>query len=89
MIQVVYDPKFAYNFMYTYNRNKFFRGEIDKYTWVAQRPSYLSSELNTVFLYANMARRQEIYDDRIRKWRLYYDLLSLSRDFNERTRVPA
>ena len=57
------------------NRSKFFRGEIDKYTWVAPGSSYLPSELNAAFLYAQMCRAQEICDDRMRSWNLYYELL--------------
>lgn len=57
------------------NRSKFFRGEIDKYTWVAPGSSYLPSELNAAFLYAQMCKAQEIYDDRMRSWNLYYELL--------------
>ena len=57
------------------NRSKFFRGEIDKYTWVAPGSSYLPSELNAAFLYAQMCRAREINDDRMRSWNLYYELL--------------
>ena len=57
------------------NRSKFFRGEIDKYTWVAPGSSYLPSELNAAFLYAQMCKAQEICDDRMRSWNLYYELL--------------
>ncbi|MCR5357957.1 MAG: dTDP-4-amino-4,6-dideoxygalactose transaminase, partial [Lachnospiraceae bacterium] len=57
------------------NRSKFFRGEIDKYTWVAAGSSYLPSELNAAYLYAQMVKAQEIYDDRMRSWDRYYELL--------------
>lgn len=57
------------------NRSKFFRGEIDKYTWVAPGSSYLPSELNAAFLFAQMEKAQEIYDDRMRSWKRYYELL--------------
>ena len=57
------------------NRSKFFRGEIDKYTWVAPGSSYLPSELNAAFLYAQMERAQDIFDDRMKSWNLYYKLL--------------
>ena len=57
------------------NRSKFFRGEIDKYTWVAPGSSYLPSELNAAFLFAQMEKSQEIYDDRMRSWNKYYELL--------------
>ena len=57
------------------NRSRFFRGEIDKYTWVAPGSSYLPSELNAAFLYAQLCKAQEIYDDRMKSWNLYYELL--------------
>jgi len=58
------------------NRSKFFRGEIDKYTWVSAGSSYLPSELNAAYLYAQLEQAQKIYDDRMRSWNLYYELLS-------------
>lgn len=54
------------------NRSKFFRGEIDKYTWVDAGSSYLPSELNAAYLYAQLERAQEILDDRMRIWNTYY-----------------
>ena len=57
------------------NRSRFFRGEIDKYTWVAPGSSYLPSELNAAFLYAQMQKAQVIFDDRMRSWNKYYELL--------------
>lgn len=58
------------------NRSKFFRGEIDKYTWVALGSSYLPSELNAAYLYAQILKVQQIYNDRMRSWRQYYELLT-------------
>ncbi len=58
------------------NRSKFFRGEIDKYTWVSAGSSYLPSELNAAYLYAQLEQAQMIYDDRMSSWNLYYELLS-------------
>ena len=58
------------------NRSKFFRGEIDKYTWVSLGSSYLPSELNAAYLYAQLLRAQEVYDDRMRSWNLYRQLLT-------------
>ncbi|MCR4657359.1 MAG: dTDP-4-amino-4,6-dideoxygalactose transaminase [Lachnospiraceae bacterium] len=57
------------------NRSKFFRGEIDKYTWVAAGSSYLPSELNAAFLYAQMNKAQEIYNDRMNSFNRYYERL--------------
>ena len=58
------------------NRSKFFRGEIDKYTWVAPGSSYLPSELNAAYLYAQMLKAKKIFDERVRNWNLYYKLLT-------------
>ena len=57
------------------NRAKFFRGEIDKYTWVDAGSSYLPSELNAAYLYAQLERAQEIFDDRMASWNRYYERL--------------
>jgi len=53
------------------DRSSFFRGEIDKYTWKAAGSSYLPSELNAAYLYAQLERAQEIINDRRRSWRIY------------------
>ncbi len=57
------------------NRSKFFRGQVDKYTWVDFGDSYLPSELNAAYLWAQLESAQKIYDDRIQSWNLYYDRL--------------
>lgn len=57
------------------NRSKFFRGEIDKYTWVNVGSSYLPSELNTAYLYGQLENAQSIMDSRMNSWKLYYELL--------------
>ena len=57
------------------NRSKFFRGQIDKYTWVDAGSSYLPSELNAAYLYAQLMKAQEIYDDRMKSWNMYYNEL--------------
>ena len=54
------------------NRSKFFRGEIDKYTWVAAGSSYLPSELNAAYLYGQLEQAQDIFDDRMASWNRYY-----------------
>ncbi len=48
------------------NRSQFFRGQIDKYTWMDAGSSYLPSELNAAYLWAQLENAQEIYDDRMR-----------------------
>lgn len=57
------------------NRSRFFRGEIDKYTWVSAGSSYLPSELNAAYLYAQLEVAQEIFDDRMNTWNKYYKAL--------------
>lgn len=57
------------------NRSQFFRGEIDKYTWMEAGSSYLPSELNAAYLWAQLEKSQEIYDDRMKSWNLYYEML--------------
>ena len=54
------------------NRSKFFRGQIDKYTWVAAGSSYLPSELNAAYLYAQLEQAEKIFDDRMLSWNYYY-----------------
>ena len=50
------------------NRSQFFRGQIDKYTWVEAGSSYLPSELNAAYLYGQLEQADKIFDDRINKW---------------------
>lgn len=57
------------------NRAKFFRGQVDKYTWVDFGDSYLPSELNAAYLWAQLERADEINENRLASWRLYYALL--------------
>ena len=57
------------------NRSKFFRGQIDKYTWVDAGSSYLPSELNAAYLYAQLERAEEINEARMDCWKKYYDCL--------------
>ncbi len=57
------------------NRSKFFRGEIDKYSWVEQGSSYLPSELNAAYLWGQLERIDEIQKSRMDAWDLYYELL--------------
>ncbi len=58
------------------NRSKFFRGQIDKYTWVDAGSSYLPSELNAAYLCAQLERSDVIFKDRMNSWKLYYKLLT-------------
>ncbi len=58
------------------NRSKFFRGQIDKYTWVDAGSSYLPSDLNAAYLWAQLEQADRIFKDRMKSWGLYYELLS-------------
>lgn len=55
------------------NRSAFFRGEIDKYGWVDIGSSFLPSELNAAFLYAQLLNLQFIQTRRKEIWNNYYD----------------
>lgn len=55
------------------NRSKFFRGQIDKYTWVDVGDSYLPSELNAAYLWAQFQRADEINANRLASWQRYYE----------------
>ncbi|MCD8326672.1 MAG: dTDP-4-amino-4,6-dideoxygalactose transaminase, partial [Lachnospiraceae bacterium] len=58
------------------NRTKYFRGQIDKYTWVDQGSSYLPSDLNAAYLYAQLEMADEINEKRLQLWNRYYEGLS-------------
>lgn len=53
------------------NRAKFFRGQIDKYTWVDYGSSYLPSDLNAAYLWSQLEVADAINDDRLRTWDKY------------------
>lgn len=57
------------------NRTKFFRGQVDKYTWVDIGSSYLQSELNCAYLYAQIENPDIINENRLKAWNKYYELL--------------
>lgn len=58
------------------NRSQFFRGQIDKYTWVDYGSSFLPSELNAAYLMAQLDRADAINNARLARWEQYYRLLS-------------
>ena len=53
------------------NRSKFFRGQIDKYTWVNQGSSYLPSDMNAAYLWAQLEMAEEINNARLCVWEQY------------------
>ena len=58
------------------NRSMFFRGMVDKYTWVDYGSSYLPSELNAAYLYGQLEIAEEINAARLHSWALYRELLA-------------
>ncbi len=55
------------------NRSAFFRGEVDKYTWVDLGSSYLPNELTAAFLWAQMEEARSITERRLAIWQTYHD----------------
>ena len=55
------------------NRSKFFRGQVDKYTWVDFGDSYLPSEINAAYHWPQLQRADEINNNRLDSWKQYYD----------------
>lgn len=72
------------------NRSKFFRGQVDKYTWVDFGDSFLPSELNAAYLWAQLEKADEIYEDRMSTWQKYFDGLKKYSQFggNKRIELP-
>jgi dTDP-4-amino-4,6-dideoxygalactose transaminase len=54
------------------NRSRFFRGQVDKYTWVDIGSSYLPSDILAAFLFAQFEKREEIQLHRKQVWEMYY-----------------
>ncbi len=58
------------------NRSRFFRGQVDKYTWVDYGDSYLPSDLNAAYLWPQLEQADAINDDRLNSWERYYRKLA-------------
>ncbi|MEI6101630.1 MAG: dTDP-4-amino-4,6-dideoxygalactose transaminase, partial [Eubacteriales bacterium] len=58
------------------DRSKFWRGQVDKYTWQMIGSSYLPSEINAAYLYAQLEVADEINADRLKSYNLYKSLLA-------------
>ena len=54
------------------NRSRFFRGQVDKYTWVNVGSSYLPSDMLAAFLFAQLEEREQIQSRRQQIWETYY-----------------
>lgn len=59
------------------DRSKFFRGEIDKYTWVDLGSSYLINEMTAAFLWAQLEDAEDIISKRIYMWNTYHSELEI------------
>lgn len=55
------------------NRSSFFRGEVDKYTWIDIGSSYLPSDINAAYLYSQLEIEETICRNRINTWNRYYE----------------
>ncbi|MGI6045526.1 MAG: dTDP-4-amino-4,6-dideoxygalactose transaminase [Eggerthellaceae bacterium] len=55
------------------NRSRFLRGQVDKYTWVTYGSSYLPSDMNAAYLYAELLEADKINNNRLASWQNYYD----------------
>jgi dTDP-4-amino-4,6-dideoxygalactose transaminase len=58
------------------DRGRFFRGEVDKYTWQDIGSSFLPNEMTAAFLWAQMEEAERITAGRIASWRRYHDMLA-------------
>lgn len=63
------------------NRAEFFRGEVNKYGWVDVGSSFLTSEINAAFLWAQLENLDSIQSKRKQIWQNYFDALSQSSKF--------
>lgn len=54
------------------NRTQYFRGEVDKYSWMDVGSSYLPSEMNAAYLFSQLETADEINNRRLELWNLYY-----------------
>lgn len=57
------------------DRSKYYRGQVDKYRWQDFGSSYLPSELNVAYLYAQLEMADEINEARLARWNQYFELL--------------
>jgi len=59
------------------NRKQFFRGMVDKYSWVDVGSSYLINDVSAAFLWGNLERANKINENRLASWNRYYDGLKI------------
>ena len=72
------------------NRSQHFRGQIDKYTWVGYGSSYLPSDMNAAYLWAQLEEADKINDKRLSIWNFYHEELKELEDKGvlERPYIP-
>ena len=72
------------------NRSQYFRGHIDKYTWVGYGSSYLPSDMNAAYLWAQLEEADKINDKRLSIWNFYHEELKELEDKGvlERPYIP-
>ena len=58
------------------NRARFFRGQVDKYTWVDYGSSYLPSDMNAAYLWGELEVAAKVNNNRLSTWSAYYDAFS-------------
>lgn len=58
------------------DRSKYFRGQVDKYRWMNYGSSYLPSDMNAAYLFAQLEMADEINDIRLARWNRYYERLT-------------
>ena len=58
------------------NRQRFLRGQVDKYTWEEYGSSYLPSDMNAAYLWGQLEAADIINDDRLATWNAYYEALT-------------
>ena len=69
------------------NRARYFRGQVDKYTWVDFGDSYLPSEINAAYLWAQLEKADEINQNRLDTWNIYHDAF-MSLEEEGKVRLP-
>lgn len=72
------------------NRSLFFRGMVDKYSWIDIGSSYLMNDVSAAYLWGNLEKADEINQNRLNSWQKYYDGLKEleNRGFIELPKIP-
>ncbi|WP_281950361.1 dTDP-4-amino-4,6-dideoxygalactose transaminase [Nitrosophilus kaiyonis] len=62
------------------NRSQFFRGMVDKYTWVDIGSSYLMNDISAAYLWGQLEKADKINNNRLESWEKYYEVLKILKD---------